>query len=141
MSRALRIVLVALAAFALLQWWPGHREGVSGIAGTAGDQVEMPPREAPAARYPAFLPTEAVATLEVIERGGPFPYPRDGVVFQNREHRLPGRPGGYYREYTVPTPGSDDRGARRIVAGGDPPEVFYYTDDHYRSFRSVEVNR
>ena len=62
-------------------------------------------------------------------------------MFQNREHRLPGRPGGYYREYTVPTPGSDDRGARRIVAGGDPPEVFYYTDDHYRSFRNVEVNR
>lgn len=141
MSRALRIVLVALAAFALLQWWPGHREVVPDIAGTASGQVELPPGEAPTVRYPAFLPAEAVATLEAIERGGPFPYPRDGVVFQNREQRLPGRPGGYYREYTVPTPGSDDRGARRIVAGGDPPEVFYYTDDHYRSFRIVEVNR
>jgi guanyl-specific ribonuclease Sa len=63
------------------------------------------------------------------------------TLFQNREHRLPGRPGGYYREYTVPTPGSDDRGARRIVAGGDPPEIYYYTDDHYRSFRHVEIDR
>ena len=141
MPRALRILLVALAAFALLQWWPGHREVAPDIAGTAGSHVEAPALGTPTARYPAFLPTEAVATLEAIERGGPFPYPRDGVVFQNREHRLPGRPSGYYREYTVPTPGSDDRGARRIVAGGDPPEVYYYTDDHYRSFRNVEVVR
>ncbi len=141
MSRALRILLIALAALALLQWWPAHREAVPDVAGTAGSQVDLSPRGAPAARYPAFLPAEAVETLEAIERGGPFPYPRDGDVFQNREHRLPGRPQGYYREYTVPTPGSDDRGARRIVAGGDPPEVFYYTDDHYRSFKDVEVNR
>ena len=141
MSRALRILLIALAAFALVQWWPGHREVVPDIAGTAGGQVDLSPRGAPTARYPAFLPAEAVATLEAIERGGPFPYSRDGVVFENRERRLPGRSRGYYREYTVPTPGSDDRGARRIVAGGDPPEIYYYTDDHYRSFRNVEVNR
>jgi ribonuclease T1 len=141
MSRALRILLIALAAFAVLQWWPGHREAVPDVVGTAGSQVALSPRGAPTTLYPAFLPAEAVATLEAIERGGPFPYPRDGAVFQNREHRLPGRPSGYYREYTVPTPGSDDRGARRIVAGGDPPEVFYYTDDHYRSFRDVEVDR
>ncbi len=141
MSRALRIALVALAAFALLQWWPGHREVVLETPGAAESQAQLSPRGTPTARYPAFLPAEAVATLEAIERGGPFPYPRDGVVFQNREHRLPGRPRGYYREYTVPTPGSDDRGARRIVAGGSPPEVFYYTDDHYRSFRNVEVDR
>jgi ribonuclease T1 len=141
MSRALRILLVALAAVVVLQWWPGHREAAPDGAGAAGSQEQLSPRATPAAGYPAFLPREAVATLEAIQRGGPFPYPRDGVVFQNRERRLPGRPRGYYREYTVPTPGSDDRGARRIVAGGDPPEVFYYTDDHYRSFRSVEVNR
>ncbi len=141
MSRALRFVLIALAAFALLHWWPGHREVLPDTPGAADSHVQLPPGSAPTARYPAYLPAEAVATLEAIERGGPFPYPRDGVVFQNREHRLPGRPRGYYREYTVPTPGSDDRGARRIVAGGDPPEVFYYTDDHYRSFRNVEVNR
>jgi ribonuclease T1 len=141
MSRALRILLMALAAFAVLQWWPGHREAAPDVAGTAGSQVQLSPPATPSARYPAFLPREAVATLEAIQRGGPFPYPRDGVVFQNRERRLPERPRGYYREYTVPTPGSDDRGARRIVAGGNPPEVFYYTDDHYRSFQSVEVDR
>jgi len=141
MPRALRVLLIALAAFALLQWWPGQREVVPELAGTADSQVALSPRGAPGTGYPAFLPAEAVATLEAIERGGPFRYPRDGAVFQNREHRLPGRPGGYYREYTVPTPGSDDRGARRIVAGGDPPEVYYYTDDHYRSFRELEISR
>ncbi|HJV28314.1 MAG TPA: ribonuclease domain-containing protein [Aromatoleum sp.] len=83
------------------------------------------------------LPREAVETLQRVQRGGPFPYRKDGVVFQNRERRLPQRPQGYYREYTVPTPGSDDRGARRIISGGTPPEVFFYTGDHYRSFRQL----
>ena len=86
----------------------------------------------------AGLPPEALHTLALIERGGPFPYRKDGTVFQNRERLLPGKPRGYYREYTVPMPGSRDRGARRIVTGGDPPEVFYYTADHYRSFRRIE---
>lgn len=84
------------------------------------------------------LPPEAIETLQLIQQGGPFPYRKDGTVFQNRERRLPDRPRGYYREYTVPTPGSPDRGARRIVAGGQPPEVFYYTHDHYRSFRRIQ---
>jgi ribonuclease T1 len=87
------------------------------------------------------LPPEAAATLQLIERGGPFPHRQDGTVFQNRERLLPQKPQGYYREYTVPTPGARDRGARRIVTGGDPPEVFYYTDDHYRSFRVIEGPR
>lgn len=94
---------------------------------------------ADASRYPAFLPPEAVTTLAVIERGGPFPYDRDDSVFQNRERRLPDAPAGYYREYTVETPSSPDRGARRIVTGGDPPVVYYYTEDHYRTFREFEV--
>ena len=85
----------------------------------------------------AGLPAEAIETLALIQRGGPFPYRKDGTTFQNRERLLPARPRGYYREYTVPTPGSRDRGARRIVSGGDPPEVFYYTADHYRSFREI----
>ncbi|MCF8199819.1 MAG: ribonuclease [Sulfuritalea sp.] len=84
------------------------------------------------------LPREARATLALIEAGGPFPYRRDGIVFQNRERRLPGKPNGYYREYTVPTPGRSDRGARRIVTGDKPPAVFYYTADHYRSFRRIQ---
>ncbi|AWI79787.1 MAG: ribonuclease [Betaproteobacteria bacterium HGW-Betaproteobacteria-13] len=84
------------------------------------------------------LPPEAITTLSLIQNGGPFPYRKDGTVFQNRERLLPDRPRGYYREYTVPTPGARDRGARRIVTGGKPPEVFYYTADHYRSFRRIE---
>jgi guanyl-specific ribonuclease Sa len=84
------------------------------------------------------LPPEAIATLRLIDRGGPFPYRRDGAVFHNRERRLPARPPGHYREYTVPTPGARDRGARRLLVGGDPPETFFYTEDHYRSFRRIE---
>ena len=86
------------------------------------------------------LPAEALETLELILRNGPFPYRKDGTTFFNREQRLPEQPRGYYREYTVPTPGARDRGARRIVTGGKPPEVFYYTADHYRSFHPVEVH-
>jgi guanyl-specific ribonuclease Sa len=87
----------------------------------------------------AGLPPEAIATVRLIERGGPFPYARDGAVFHNRERLLPARPRGHYREYTVPTPGARDRGERRLVVGGDPPEVFYYTEDHNRSFRRIET--
>jgi ribonuclease T1 len=83
----------------------------------------------------AQLPPAAQATLALIRRGGPFPYARDGVVFGNREHRLPPRQRGWYREYTVPTPGSRDRGERRIVAGEDG--VFYYSADHYRTLRRI----
>jgi ribonuclease T1 len=84
------------------------------------------------------LPPEARETLRLIDSGGPFPYRRDGIVFQNRERRLPEQAKGYYREYTVPTPGSKDRGARRIVTGGKPATVFYYTADHYKSFRRIQ---
>lgn len=81
---------------------------------------------------PDRLPPEARATLALIHAGGPFPYDRDGVVFSNRERLLPWRPRGYYREYTVRTPGSRDRGPRRIVAG--QPSEYYWTADHYRTF-------
>lgn len=88
---------------------------------------------------PAFLPAEARDTIALIHRGGPYPHRQDGNVFGNREKRLPQRARGYYREYTVDTPGLKHRGARRIVTGGDPPEAWYYTDDHYDSFRSFDV--
>ncbi len=81
------------------------------------------------------LPAEARHTVELIKRGGPYPYQRDGVVFGNYERRLPSHPRGYYHEFTVPTPGAANRGARRIIAGGEGE--FYYTADHYRSFRRV----
>lgn len=80
----------------------------------------------------AELPGEARATIRLIRQGGPFPYERDGIVFRNFEKRLPLRERGYYREYTVRTPGEKSRGARRIVAGGGGE--LYYTADHYRSF-------
>ncbi len=83
------------------------------------------------------LPSEARVTLQQIDHGGPFPFRRDGVVFQNRENRLPEQPRNFYHEYTVPTPSAGDRGARRIIVGGQPPSAFYYTDDHYRSFARI----
>lgn len=109
------------------------------LLAACGDHAALSSTGEPQAllRQSDALPPEAVATLERIRAGGPFPYRKDGSVFQNRERRLPGRPTGYYREYTVPTPGSPDRGARRIISGGEPPVEFYYTPDHYRSFRRI----
>lgn len=134
----MRRLLALLAVLLLLGlWlWPGAR-APGPPAGEAG-----PPSAAPLARdaaLPAFLPAEAHDVLRRIARGGPFAYRQDGRVFHNRERRLPPQPRGYYREYTVATPGSPDRGPRRIVTGGQPPQEYWYTDDHYRSFRRFEV--
>jgi ribonuclease T1 len=106
-------------------------------AAPAPASAQGPARESPQPGVVrvADLPVEARETLRLIERGGPFPYRKDGSVFGNRERRLPVKPYGYYREYTVPTPGARDRGARRIVTG-DAVERFY-TADHYRSFRRI----
>ena len=82
------------------------------------------------------LPSEARDTLQLIQRGGPFPYARDGIVFKNRERILPLQARNYYREYTVKTPGVSHRGARRIVCGVVPE--CYYTADHYRSFKRIK---
>jgi ribonuclease T1 len=108
----------------------------------AGAQVALGehPREAPGGVRmgdvaTADLPREARDTLALIKRGGPFPYRKDGDRFNNRERLLPSKPRAYYREYTVPTPGARDRGARRIVAGQGGE--YYYTDDHYSSFRRI----
>ena len=84
----------------------------------------------------AQLPPEGRATLALIKQGGPFPFPRDGIVFGNYEQRLPARARGYYHEYTIPTPGVHHRGARRLISGGRGGE-YWYTADHYRSFRRV----
>ncbi|MDC0766296.1 ribonuclease domain-containing protein [Streptomyces sp. HD] len=82
------------------------------------------------------LPSQAHDTLDLIEKGGPFPYDQDGTVFSNREGILPSQSSGYYHEYTVITPGSPTRGARRIVTGEKSQED-YYTADHYESFDLV----
>lgn len=81
------------------------------------------------------LPPEAIETLQAIKKGPPFPYTKDGTTFGNREQLLPRKPDGYYREFTVKTPGISHRGARRIVVGQQGE--LYYTDDHYQSFREV----
>jgi ribonuclease T1 len=81
------------------------------------------------------LPKQAQETIALIKAGGPFPYPRDGIAFSNREKILPKEKRGYYKEYTVKTPGAKNRGARRIVTGGEGQ--FYYSDDHYASFKRV----
>lgn len=78
-------------------------------------------------------------TLQLILQGGPYPYRQDNGIFHNRERLLPQKQPGYYREYTVPTPGANDRSTRRVVTGGNPPEIWYYTEDHYRSFIRLEV--
>lgn len=83
------------------------------------------------------LPSQAHDTITLIDNGGPFPYPRDGIVFSNREGVLPQQAGGYYHEYTVKTPGAPDRGARRIITGQQQHED-YYTADHYATFDLVD---
>lgn len=99
--------------------------------------------DSPAAVAPVALgslPPEAQTTHRLVLQGGPFPYQKDGTVFGNRERLLPLHPRGYYREYTVKTPGAFNRGARRIVCGGKPPtrpQACFYTDDHYASFRLI----
>ncbi|HYC46255.1 MAG TPA: ribonuclease domain-containing protein [Burkholderiales bacterium] len=93
------------------------------------------PEPATAAVPVAQLPAEARTTLALIRAGGPFPYERDGIMFGNFERRLPPAERGYYREYTVATPGLKHRGARRIVAGRGGE--LYYTADHYRTFRRI----
>ena len=108
---------------------------VAAAVGSAGCWARGPePAQAVAL---TALPVEAAATHRLVLAGGPFPYEKDGSVFGNRERLLPSQVRGYYREYTVPTPQSRDRGARRIVCGGPLPDACYYTDDHYASFRLI----
>lgn len=85
------------------------------------------------------LPAEARQTLVLIKNGGPFPYAKDGAIFGNYERMLPKRERGYYREFTVKTPGARNRGARRIISGGKPASSgeYYYTDDHYATFKRI----
>ena len=120
-----------------------HKWGVavvvaSGLSAGAAVQALAPAANAGFVNLIA-LPAEAQASHRLILSGGPFPYSKDGVVFGNRERLLPPKERGHYREYTVKTPGSRDRGARRIICGGQPttPDTCYYTADHYASFRKI----
>ena len=159
-NRWLLIVLAAFIGWQLFMAWqsPSTRNGGATpglpehtVGGTAvpnanplpttedpgRDATHRPGQRTPQAIQGDGLPPEAVATLQRIRDGGPFPYDRDGIVFGNFEGRLPKQTRGYYHEYTVPTPGLNHRGARRIISGGKPPSEFYYTDDHYESFRKI----
>ncbi len=120
--------LAAAVVVAVLLWW------VQGTGDPAPDTA-TDPGGLPVVAL-ADLPPEAAQTLDLIDAGGPYPYDQDDGVFSNREELLPDQPEGYYREYTVDTPGSDDRGARRMVTG-DGGEL-YWTDDHYASFARIE---
>ena len=121
----LALAVLAVVAFALL---------AGGGTKNATAATERSTTTGPATTGTS-LPREVGETLALIRAGGPFPYRRDGVVFENREGRLPRKARGYYHEYTVPTPGSHDRGARRIITG--TVEEFWYTPDHYRTFRRL----
>lgn len=125
------ILIIILAVAALL--WSRHPSPPPSATQTQAAQT--------GASLPAFLPPEAHDVIQRIQRGGPFAHRQDGTLFGNREGRLPAQPNGYYHEYTVETPGLDYRGARRIITGGNPPVIYYYTDDHYRTFQSFQVNR
>ena len=131
--------LVAVAGLAIVvvlllgAGWLASRGGAA-PAGSGGTSAAGGSTTAGTVRA-GDLPPEARHTLALVKSGGPYPYARDGIVFSNREGLLPREPSGYYREYTVVTPGSADRGARRIIVGQQGE--YYYTDDHYASFREV----
>ena len=123
------IGLLAVLVVAVLTW-ALNQGGFSG----GGRDGDADPATLPTVAA-TELPPEAQQTLALIDAGGPFPYDRDGVVFENREGLLPHEDTGYYHEYTVPTPGESDRGARRIITGASGE--LYWTQDHYRSFERI----
>jgi ribonuclease T1 len=124
------IGLLAVLGLAILTW-ALNQGGFSG----GGREGDADPASISTVAV-SDLPPQAQATLTLIDEGGPFPYDRDGVVFENREGLLPDESSGYYHEYTVPTPGESDRGARRIITGSSGE--LYWTDDHYQSFERIE---
>ncbi|MFW5474439.1 ribonuclease domain-containing protein [Knoellia sp. CPCC 206450] len=149
-SSLMWLVPLAVAVLVAVLWWTGSHGSSGGGGDDRGARPTATARPSPTA-YPSVLetpdsgldtidesalPAEGRVTLDRIRGGGPFPYEQDDKTFQNREGILPEQKRGYYREYTVETPGSSDRGARRIISGtaGDR----FWTDDHYDSFRQIK---
>lgn len=130
------IALIAALILAAAMW----QQHVSRVAATAGAAASATHQTTMRSALPSFLPPQARDTLAAIAAGGPFSHDQDGVVFGNYEGLLRKQPRGYYHEYTVETPGARTRGTRRIITGGNPPTVYYYTADHYRSFQRFEIN-
>jgi ribonuclease T1 len=142
-GRSRLVGLLLLLAVAGMGWYlsggsPGSPD--SPVSSRTSGSVATDPVSGLARVDAMDLPQEARHVLEQIDAGGPFDYDRDGVVFENREAILPDEDRGYYHEYTVETPGSGDRGPRRIVTGGPAgaPTEYYWTDDHYRTFERIE---
>ncbi|MFE9423470.1 ribonuclease domain-containing protein [Kitasatospora sp. NPDC006697] len=143
MTNRLRVITVAVVlavaiAVAAAYAMGGHRPAAHRAATGTPSATARP--GTPAGKggvCQSGLPGQAKDTLALIAKGGPYPYRSDGIVFDNREGRLPRQAGGYYHEYTVVTPGSGDRGARRIVTGGPGEE--YWTQDHYASFQRIDT--
>jgi guanyl-specific ribonuclease Sa len=138
MHRFHPLILLAALVVALVMWRqpPSTSPEAGSSAPAATSRID---HAGDVSTLPGFLPLEARDTLRRIANGGPFAHAQDGAVFGNYERRLPPQPRGYYHEYTVETPDAHNRGARRIITGGTPPRVYYYTDDHYRSFRQFAV--
>jgi ribonuclease T1 len=137
-SRLIPLVLLVVLVGALIY---GNRHPAQPPSMVSNGNVTLPEANCPAAQanLPAFMPPEACDTLVRIMHNGPFTHDQDGVVFGNYEGLLPQQPRGFYHEYTVETPGASNRGTRRIITGGAPPTVFYYTGDHYHSFQPFQV--
>jgi ribonuclease T1 len=131
MLRTRRPLLALIALIALLVIGYVVKEADSGSGHGSGSSQRTVAMGA--------LPVQARQTIRAIQHGGPFQYSQDGEVFRNDQHLLPTEPRGYYHEYTVPTPGESTRGARRIIAG--KKHEYYYTADHYASFRRVAINQ
>jgi ribonuclease T1 len=131
------MVRIAAVKFALTSFLLAAT--ITGPLAQARSPTDRFAKSQPASIAVAELPRQGRETYELIRQGGPFPYGKDGAVFGNRERSLATEKRGYYREYTVTTPGSRDRGARRIVCGGPmrAPDACYYTADHYASFRRI----
>ena len=134
LSKIVALVFLLIAIGALTIWPQRHTEAREKPTNASSMSRDFP------IVLEADLPKEARATLALIAKGGPFPYSKDGVTFSNRERVLAKQPRGYYREYTVKTPGAKNRGARRIVCGTPKSSAFecYYTDDHYATFRKIK---
>lgn len=136
----LLLLLTILSACGGIDGDDGDAAATSTIAAATGAQIApFPGTDQPPSDWTGStvsldaVPAEVGSTLQLIADDGPYPYPQDGSTFQNREGMLPDHPSGFYHEFTVETPGSPDRGARRLVVGDDG--AIYYTDDHYESFR------
>ncbi|MEV4317910.1 ribonuclease domain-containing protein [Actinocrispum sp. NPDC049592] len=137
--RRITFALIGLVVLVVVGWFV--RDAVKDDPAPAPQQQsqQVKPQNGMQVKPLSKLPPEAVVTWRTIQKGGPFKSSRDGIVFENREKLLPAKSASYYHEYTVPTPGADDRGARRLITGES--KELYYTDDHYASFVLVDTGK